>query len=122
MSYCSADEMDTKFWGLGGWQDVESDIEGGIGNPPFDKDFIAIMLRRFEEGFLGSKTYCRIVLLPVGVTYKVTSHVESLTSEGRLLVSAPAGSFPFMNQQVFLSQDHLKSKPGTPSSWNFRVV
>lgn len=110
-SYCSNDPMDVCFGSSGTWQDVESKVEGGAGNPPFDKELITFMVRCFEKGVQGSEPYCRVVVLPVGDSYKVVNQINTLTSEGEILVSTTPGCFPFMNQQVLLSQDHLKSKP-----------
>ncbi|PXF44648.1 hypothetical protein BWQ96_05590 [Gracilariopsis chorda] len=110
-AYCSIDVNDAAFSALGRWEDHESLIQGGAGNPPFDVQLISSIVRRFEMGVKRSSPYCRLVILPLGKRYKLTSHINSLTSEGELLVSARPGSFPFMNEQVLLSKEHHKPKP-----------
>lgn len=115
-AYCSSDLSDKDMGALGRWEDVEASIEGAAGNPPFDSVFIANMMRRFEDGVHGSKPYCRVVVLPLGERCKVVKHLNGLTSEGEMLLSTPVGCFPFMNEQVLLSRDHAKPKPGRHQS------
>ncbi|PXF41196.1 hypothetical protein BWQ96_09090 [Gracilariopsis chorda] len=109
-SYCSKDEGDYDFGALGTWEDKECTVESAAGNPLFHKNLITSILHGFEEVVHRSERYCRVVLLRLGNRYKVLTHVNTLTSEGEILVTSPPGSFPFMNQQVLLSRDHLKPK------------
>ena len=49
--------------------------------------------------------------MPIGKKYDVTNRLAEITTEGTLLISAPPGCFPFRNEAVLLSRDHVKSKP-----------
>lgn len=76
---------------------------------------ISQLLWTFERGVQQPVPNCRCVLLPTGKRYKVIEHLNSLTSEGFLLVSIPVGCFPFKNGRNLLSGD-LKKKPNIKQS------
>ena len=110
-AYCSADNLDSAFGSLRPWEVADKEIEGGAGNPPFDSDILAVLITRCEIGMRSNRPFCRCLLLPIGARYNVVNHISSLSSEGELLVSNPAGSVRFMNEMLLLSGDHVKPKP-----------
>ena len=110
-SYCSADPKDEIFGSVGTWEKNETRIEGGAANPPFEFNLIETLMEKFEEGTKQFKPYCRYAVLPIGKKYDVTNRLSESTTEGTLIISAPPGCFPFQNEAVLLSRDHVKSKP-----------
>ena len=110
-TYCSEDLQDETFGSTRTWECNEANINAGAANPPFTPTLLENLLSRFEEGVQKSVRYCRCVIFLIGRQYNILRSLERLSFEGQLLVTIPAGCFPFKNQRTFLAGDYVRDKP-----------
>lgn len=105
--YCSLHESDKVFGSLGSWHVCDSIIEGGGANPPFHMQREVCSI--FERGVMEEKPYCRCAVLSLsnggGVRENIT---HSLSSNGFMLMSFPAGALPFRSQHSLLSTRNVR--------------
>ena len=110
-AYCSADAEDEQFGSIGTWESNEKEISAAGANPPFAPHTLQNVICMFEEGVQKSVPYLKCAVLPIGKQYDILGNFNSLNFERLLLVTIPAGCFPFKNQMNFMSGDCVKEKP-----------
>lgn len=87
LSYCYIDNNeDIVFGSIRSWDDVGRNVEGGGCNPPFDEEFIEILLNAFDKGARSIVPYFHCVLLPNEKAYETILRTSWLSSKDNCIL------------------------------------
>lgn len=110
-SFCSLRPADSLFGSLGSWEDMDSTIFSGAGNPPFDVNFISRLIATCDASVRKNSPYCRLLLLPAAPSYRVSSLCQA--GSGKIILTIPSNNLGFKRQSSFLdtNQDVFFPQP-----------
>ena len=104
--FCSKDVFDEQLGAVGNWNEVEDEVMGGVGHPPFNEKVLFNILKAAESGVTSGKPYFRAYLLPYQPETEMHRSITDVRTGGEIVaVIHPQNFGSFLKHQRDFFED-----------------